>query len=253
MPKIKTGTQRVPSTRQKHFVVAVIFLLFVPIYFASGATQKDRSMKQNSIRNEAQGRTIAAPTFVQPGRVELPKPSAARNLAPTAYDPQRLMAGHLLRRIGFGPTKKELKSAMKMGIANYVNQQLNPNSINDSKATSKLPRVPKDIFEDYDFLRGWFIRMVYSNRQLLEKTTLIWHEHFSVSNEKVGVGGFMHDHEELLRSHAFGSFKDMLIDITKDQAMLIWLDNNRNNGKAHDDMGNPIPPNENYAPLVPKC
>lgn len=234
MPEQKKGTQISTICTAR---TVTIFLLILTVFSTLVAAEEKSPAPR-----------AAAPTFVQPGRVKLPEPSyTGAQQADVLYDPNRLIAGHLLRRLGFGPTKKELKAAMKMGISAYVNQQLNYQSINDDKALRKLPRIPKDIYLDKDLIRGWFMRMVLSKRQLLEKMTLIWHEHFSVSNDKVEVGGLMYDHENLLRAHALGNFRDMLIDVTKDQAMLIWLDNNRNNGKRKDSNGNPIPPNENYA------
>lgn len=234
MPEHRKRTQ----IRTIYTAVTVPFFLLILTVFSIVVTAEEESPTPRS----------AAPTFVQPGRVKLPEPaSTSGEQGMVNYDPARLLAGHLLRRLGFGPTKKELKAAMKMGITAYVNQQLNYQSIDDGKCLRKLPRIPKDIFEEKDLIRGWNMRMVLSKRQLLEKMTLIWHEHFSVSNEKVEIGGFLNDHENLLRAHALGNFRDMLIDVTKDQAMLIWLDNNRNNGKRVDSNGNPIPPNENYA------
>ena len=57
----------------------------------------------------------------------------------------------------------------------------------------------------------------------------------------------MNQQEEIFRKNALGNFKDLLIGISKDKAMLVWLDNNYNNGQAYDDNGKKIPPNENYA------
>jgi hypothetical protein len=84
--------------------------------------------------------------------------------------------------------------------------------------------------------------MLFSKRQLLEKMTLTWHEHFATSIDKAGmVPQMMAVQEELLRRNALGDFRRMLIEISKDPAMLIWLDNNQNNGRGTK------PPSENYA------
>lgn len=180
-------------------------------------------------------------------------PRAAENLAPREsrapleYDRRRLLAGHVLRRIGFGPNPAEMNAILSMGTAAYINQQLNPASINDTAAEHRLPPRPSDPY-DYDrWMKRWFLRMVYSRRQLREKMTLIWHEHFATSLEKVGLGCQMAQQEEFLRANSLGSFRDLLIGITKDKAMLTYLDNNYNNGQAYDDRGKLIPPNENYA------
>jgi uncharacterized protein (DUF1800 family) len=84
--------------------------------------------------------------------------------------------------------------------------------------------------------------MVYSRRQLQEKMTLFWHEHFATSVNKAGMLPIMLAvQEEMMRRNALGDFRQMLIQITIDPAMLIWLDNNENNGRGAK------PPNENYA------
>jgi uncharacterized protein (DUF1800 family) len=246
MPNKCTGTYT-HTFRLMAVFAALCIVGLATIGTLYAADREEGKSKRPVFKRQSEGAIVATPTFVQPGNFAAPSlnPSA---LGPSAvnYDQARLLAGHLLRRIGFGGSKKELKAASK-NLTGYINQQLNPQQINDDKAEGKLPRTPRDIYDDYDLIRGWYIRMVYSKRQLLEKMTLIWHEHFATSNDKVGVGGFMQDYEFVLRANALGSFRNILIDLTKDQAMLIWLDNNRNNGNAHDDNGNPIPPNENYA------
>lgn len=163
------------------------------------------------------------------------------------YDRNRLLAGHLLRRIGFGPTRKEMKTVLKKGIPAYLEQQLNPQAIDDSAAEAKYFAIPQRETDTFAYMRRWYTRMVYSRRQLVEKMTLTWHEHFATSIEKVRNGDYMHAQEEMLRRNALGNFRQLIVDVTRDNAMLIFLDNDPNNGQAVDDQGNPIPPNENYA------
>lgn len=160
------------------------------------------------------------------------------------YDQNRIMAGHLLRRIGFGPNRAEMEQVLALGMTAYIEQQLHPASIQEALT---LPNPPTDFRDARGWIQRWYYRMIYSRRQLQEKMTLIWHEHFATSNEKVGVGSYMHNQEEFLRANALGNFRDLLIGIVTDQAMLIWLDNNNNNGQATDDNGGPLPPNENFA------
>jgi uncharacterized protein (DUF1800 family) len=189
---------------------------------------------------------VATPTYVSPGAPPLPNLPA--NRAKTLdYDQQRLLAGHLLRRIGFGPTPADIDAVLSVGQSAYIEQQLNPSQVSDAAAQRLLPKIPKSPFREDVYLQRWFTRMIYSKRQLQEKMTLIWHEHFATSLNKVGWARFMGIQEELFRTHGLGSFRQMLIDVTKDPAMLIWLDNNYNIGTVTDDAGNPVPPNENYA------
>lgn len=164
------------------------------------------------------------------------------------YDHERLLAGHLLRRAGFGPTPEAMDEVLSIGRDAYVERQLSPSSIDDSAAEARFHAVPDPFVDDfgYSWTARWLTRMTYSRRQLLEKMTLIWHEHFPTSLGKIGRGKPMHDYEEMLRRDALGSFRNLLVDVTVDNSMLIYLDNNYNFFYS-DESGNPVPPNENYA------
>ena len=75
-------------------------------------------------------------------------------------------------------------------------------------------------------------------RPLEEKLTLFWHNHFATSQEKIRRYEHMLNQNQTLRTHAAGNFRDMLVAVAQDPAMLNWLDNSANvKGK----------PNENFA------
>lgn len=84
----------------------------------------------------------------------------------------------------------------------------------------------------------WAYRMLSTPAQLLEKLTLLWHGHFATSAQKVEDTELMFDQNNLLRKYALGDFAQLLQEISRDPAMLIYLDSVTNR-KAH--------PNENYA------
>ncbi len=84
----------------------------------------------------------------------------------------------------------------------------------------------------------WLYRMLHSPDPLRERMTLFWHNHFATSNAKVGDLRLMQDQNELLRRHALGHFGELLQSITRDPAMIVWLDG-QSNRKGQ--------PNENYA------
>ena len=70
------------------------------------------------------------------------------------------------------------------------------------------------------------------------RLTLFWHDHFATSLVKVQNPALMYRQNCLLREHALGRFGPMLQAMSRDGAMLIWLDSNSNlKGR----------PNENYA------
>ncbi len=90
-----------------------------------------------------------------------------------------------------------------------------------------------------DKLRGWWLYcMLWSDHPLREKLTLFWHNHFATSIVKVQNPNQMFRQNCLLRTFALGKFAPFLQAVSKDGAMLLWLDSNSNvKGK----------PNENYA------
>src|SRR5262249_16365339 len=84
----------------------------------------------------------------------------------------------------------------------------------------------------------WLYRMLYSPHPLNEKLTLFWHNHFATSNAKVLNVGFMLGQYDLMYGHAQGNFSSLVQEMSKDPAMLVWLDTKGSK------KGNP---NENYA------
>jgi hypothetical protein len=83
----------------------------------------------------------------------------------------------------------------------------------------------------------WANRMLATPRPLEEKLTLFWHGHFATGENKVRDYRMMLRQNEMLRARASGRFRDLLVGILKDPAMLVYLDNGENI-KTH--------PNENF-------
>ena len=83
----------------------------------------------------------------------------------------------------------------------------------------------------------WANRMLATRRPLEEKLTLFWHGHFATGENKVRDYRMMLRQNEMFRAHASGKFRDLLVGILKDPAMLVYLDNGENI-KTH--------PNENF-------
>ena len=83
----------------------------------------------------------------------------------------------------------------------------------------------------------WADRMVATNHPLEEKMALFWHGHFATGDEKVRDYRKMLVQLELFRRHAVGNFRDLLIGVAQDPAMLVFLDAGRNVKGA---------PNENF-------
>ena len=83
----------------------------------------------------------------------------------------------------------------------------------------------------------WADRMVATPRPLEEKMTLFWHGHFATSETKVRDYRKLLLQNQTLREHATGNFRDLLLAVMRDPAMLVYLDNGQN-VKDH--------PNENF-------
>jgi uncharacterized protein (DUF1800 family) len=152
----------------------------------------------------------------------------------------RREAERLLWRAGFGPRPGEAARVAKKGMRRAVDDLLHPPKVRlrgrGPTADNGEPLSPKDAW-GHDHL-WWLDRMVRSNQQLVERMTLVWHDWFATSNAGVGSQKWMLNQNYLLRRNALGDFETLLVGVTKDPAMLIWL-NGRDNTKWS--------PNENYA------
>ncbi len=88
-------------------------------------------------------------------------------------------------------------------------------------------------------LRQWWLeRMASGKRPLQEKLTLFWHGHFATSAQKVKDAYLMWRQNDIFRRNAAGNWLAMLEQVSKDPAMLVWLDQAQSR-KEH--------PNENFA------
>jgi uncharacterized protein DUF1800 len=83
----------------------------------------------------------------------------------------------------------------------------------------------------------WANRMLTTRRPLEEKLTLFWHGHFATGENKVRDYRMMLRQNEMFRARASATFRELLVGILKDPAMLVYLDNGENI-KKH--------PNENF-------
>ena len=152
----------------------------------------------------------------------------------------RSQAERLLWRAGFGPRLGEADALAARGLEAAVRsltrppaERLEGPAPRDSKGR---PLAPADAWgHDHAW---WLDRMVRTNRPLVERMTLVWHDWFATSLAGVGSQSLMLKQNALLRRHALGSFPALLRGITRDPAMLLWLSGTQNTKWS---------PNENYA------
>ncbi len=195
-----------------------------------------------------------------------------------------------LTRMTFGPRPGDVERVAKMGLDHYVEQQLHPESIDDSVMDKMLEQFPSltmsltELYENYpqpkpqpkptttpapnapsnskgkdpdatpvpramrpkgprevieELQQATLLRAIYGERQLFEMMVDFWTNHFNIYIAK-DADKWMKtvDDREVVRKHALGNFKEMLLASAKSPAMLEYLDNRVSvKGK----------PNENYA------
>jgi uncharacterized protein (DUF1800 family) len=153
---------------------------------------------------------------------------------------------HLLRRTGFGASPDELAEYQDMGLPSAIDHLLNYENIDASSLPSEptitMALVKKPTQGEVGNLIWWWIdRMINTPRPLEEKMTLFWHNHFATAIYKVRSPYLMFKQNQLLRSNGMGNFEDLLMEITQDPAMLLWLDGAQNRkGTANENYGREV-------------
>src|SRR6478672_5016531 len=162
---------------------------------------------------------------------------------------------HLLRRAGFGASQDEIDDYLEMGLSAAVQQLLNYERVPDDvdlligaagyvAVTARGQFLPGTVINDSR--QRWLFRMIHSRRPLQEKMALFWHNHFATAYTK--IAGALGAEEgarymaakptedpnqvkgqiELFRQYSVGNFRDLLLAVAKDTAMLVWLDGRTN-------------------------
>jgi uncharacterized protein (DUF1800 family) len=176
---------------------------------------------------------------------------------------------HLVRRAGFGASAAEAAAFSQRGFAATLDELINYPRVPDDvdsligqggyaavtpSAGAMEPFSPGTSINDAR--QRWIFRMVHTRRPLQEKMALFWHQHFATAYSKIAnaVGGATatqmmaakrSEHPaglwgqlELFRDYALPNFRDLLLEVARDPAMLYWLDG-RLNTRAR--------PQENFA------
>jgi uncharacterized protein (DUF1800 family) len=174
-------------------------------------------------------------------------------------------AAHLLNRAGFGGSPADIERLLALGHVPAVDSLISYESIADDTAnpswakpdSARLDRyqemrtapaekkqemrrmVQKEQRDSLLDLRHWWLqRMASTPRPLQEKLVLFWHGHFATSAQKVRSAYLMWQQNDIFRRHASGNWLALLTAVSKDPAMLVWLDQAQSR-KDH--------PNENFA------
>jgi uncharacterized protein (DUF1800 family) len=175
-------------------------------------------------------------------------------------------AAHLLNRAGFGGTPDEIEQARQKGLTAVVRQLVDlksdaanlppplwarPRNIRAQRMEIKAAKDRGENFQNkvrqvrmmegdeiVDLRRWWLDRMRDGSAPLLEKMTLFWHGHFATGIQKVRDTYWMWLQNDRLRRNAFGNFGALVKKVSRDPAMIIYLDLQQSRWEH---------PNENWA------
>jgi len=174
---------------------------------------------------------------------------------------------HLLRRAGFGASLGDAETYRDMSpieaVAHLVDYEGRPDDVDARIGRPDHVQVStKDLFSPdidvEDARERWLFRMIHTRRPLQEKMALFWHNHFATAYSKLAVdsgtrqGTKLLAHTpgtlrgpqgqvELFRQNALGNFRDLLLQVAQDPAMVIWLDGKTNTkAKPQENFGREI-------------
>lgn len=154
----------------------------------------------------------------------------------------RKRAAHLIRRAGFGGSLQEIDAVVALGMDRMVDLLLTP-------ATQGLREYGTVALPNGELLNltynlaarraYWLWEATNGFYPLREKLAFFWHDHFSVGSENVQSAATLTRHINVFRRFGLGNFRDILIEVTKDPAMMYWLDNylNGNRGLINENYG----------------
>lgn len=175
---------------------------------------------------------------------------------------------HVLRRMGFGASTQDLERFSGQSIQSVIDTLLNfeqaSNNVDDNigkaeyiAVTTRGQFAPNTVVNDAR--QRELFRMVHSERPLQEKMALFWHNHFATAFSKINgtfgnvhapklmagradqVAGNTRGQYELFRDFATGNFRELLIEVARDPAMLVWLDGRLNRvGQPQENFGREI-------------
>jgi uncharacterized protein (DUF1800 family) len=173
-------------------------------------------------------------TNIDPATAWLPLEPAAT----TPWDRARVR--HLFRRAAFGSCEAQVEAALGQSPLELA-RRLTTAPKNAGAFDEQMQSLGRTILASGNprsLSAWWLYRMLHTPDAALEKLTLFWHGHFATSAAKVESAPAMLAQNALFREHARGDFAALVRGVSRDPAMLIYLDSTTNR-KIH--------PNENYA------
>ena len=146
----------------------------------------------------------------------------------------RKLVSHLMRRAGFGATSDELDSLEDLPYDRIVDELLDPPDTTwmGDHLVRRFHHEQSGMISGFAPGEYWLYRMVTTKAPLIEKVTLLWHNIFATGYPKVVHGKVLSSQIAMLRRNGLGRLDDLLIELSKDPAMIVWLDNQDNHRGA---------------------
>jgi uncharacterized protein (DUF1800 family) len=146
-------------------------------------------------------------------------------------------AAHLLSRAGFGGDTRDVDKYVRLGQSVAVSLLVNVKGT-ASRGPGKSGADANDATDRQALKAWWAKRMVKAKtRRLQEKMCLFWHDHFASSVSVVKNNYYMAKQNTVFRFFGLGSFHTLMFEVTRDPAMLDFLDLK---------LSTKTKPNENY-------
>ena len=146
-----------------------------------------------------------------------------------------LMA-HLMRRAGFGAARDELEAYVAKGYEATVEELLHPENappaLEDEDIIRRYHIGENDMLSPDPCRTYWLYRMINTRRPLEEKIALFWHGVFATGNTKLNNARVILKQIYMFRHFGMGSFCTLLVEVSKNPAMIYWLDNKNNHKDA---------------------
>jgi len=147
---------------------------------------------------------------------------------------KRALMAHLMRRAGFGATQDELDALEARDYDEVVDEILSPGASNHM-TDEVVMRYHTEVHEQRGgpwSAKQWLYRMVTTETPIIEKMALFWHGIFATGYAKTNQARALAVQIDMFRRFGLGRFDDLLVELSKDPAMIIWLDNQDNHKDA---------------------
>jgi uncharacterized protein (DUF1800 family) len=183
---------------------------------------------------------------------------ATPSLSPYVGNWDAEIVKHLLKRTLFGATRDDVKYFLGLGFAGSIQALLNDSTplplppvkdynpstagvpdtnilagqtwVSDTNGDGTVASLRRSSFKKW-----WIGNMLQQERNLREKMTIFWHNHFATETNDISNAQYVYKHHNFLRANALGNIRTLVRGITTDPGMLVYLNGQNNNKTAPDE------------------